>query len=193
MSAPVARRGRVTGLRSPHPLGQLLPGVFEDDDFVQRFTEGLDEVLAPALCALDCLDGYVDPELAPPDFLQWLASCLGVDQDGSLGVERQRAVVRYAVWASRRQGTALGIAIAVAVVTGLWPEVRDSGGATWSRSATAEPPPSARPIVEVVIDPGELAVDTAQVERVIAAVKPAHVPHSLVVLGGTLAAAGGAA
>ncbi|HEV2755280.1 MAG TPA: phage tail protein [Actinomycetota bacterium] len=193
MSHGAGRRGRVTGLRSPHPLGELLPGLYESDDFAQRFTAALDEVLAPGFCALDCLESYVDPDLTPPDFLRWLASCLGLDPDGSLPTDRLRAVVRHAAGTLRGQGTAKGIAAAVAAVTGLRVWVSDSGGTTSSRSATAEPPASSPPLVEVTVDARGSGVDRARVERVIAAVKPAHVPHALVVLGERAAAAGGAA
>ena len=66
-------RGAVPGLPTPHPIGLALPALYLDDGFTQRFTAGLDEVLAPVLLTLDCLDAYLDLELAPPDFLDWLA------------------------------------------------------------------------------------------------------------------------
>lgn len=186
-----SRRG-VTGLASPHPIGRMLPSLYEDDDFAQRFTAALDEVLAPAICVLDCLDGYVDPALTPPDFLRWLASSLGVEQDDSLPIDRLRFALRHAARAVRMEGTAQGITAAVAAVTGLRVRVSDSGGAMWSRSAFAEPPPAPAPVVEVRLDTRSDAVDVARVERVVAAAKPAHVPHAVVFAGDAVTTEGAA-
>ncbi|MGV9897114.1 hypothetical protein ACWDVV_23095, partial [Streptomyces tendae] len=49
----------------------MLPAVFADDDLALRFVGGLDDVLAPILNVLDCLDTYFDPALTPADFAQW--------------------------------------------------------------------------------------------------------------------------
>ncbi|MFD0823820.1 phage tail protein, partial [Micromonospora zhanjiangensis] len=99
-------RGSVPGLVSPHPIGQQLPAMFLEDDFAQRFTAGLDEVLAPILLTLDSLDTYFDLELAPPDFLDWLAGWVAapVDPDRPPGVRRD--LVRHAVEVHRWRGTA---------------------------------------------------------------------------------------
>ena len=70
----MSTRGLVAGLDAAHPLGWLLPAMYQEDEFAQRFTGALDTVLAPLVTALDNLDAYVDPALAPPDFLEWLAS-----------------------------------------------------------------------------------------------------------------------
>src|SRR4029078_7442547 len=68
-----AVRGTIPGALSPVPIAGLLPGIYQDDLFTQQFTGGLDDVLAPVFTTLDCLDTYVDPWLAPEDFLEWLA------------------------------------------------------------------------------------------------------------------------
>lgn len=193
MSARTGRRGPVTGLLSPHPLGRLLPGLYEADDLAQRLTSALDEVIAPAVSVLDCLDAYVDPQLAPPDFVRWLASCLGIEDDEALPLERRRNLLRHAPRALRMQGTAYGIAAAVAAVGGVRVHVRDSGGATWSRSATAEPPPSPSPFVEVRVEGSIAVADWERVDRAVAAAKPADVPHVVLAGDEPVAVAGGAA
>ena len=48
------------------PLIQRLPSMYQDGMFIDEFTAGLDIVLAPIIATLDCLDAYVDPEVAPP-------------------------------------------------------------------------------------------------------------------------------
>lgn len=169
-------RGPAPGLATPHPLGALLPSVYQDDDFVQRFTAGLDDVLAPVLSVLDCLDAYVDPALAPEDFVAWLEGWAGLERDEDVPLERRRAMVASATAAYRMHGTARGIAATVRALTGAEPAVRDTGGATWSISPVAAPPEPAAPEVVVTVPPG-LDVDLRAIDRAVAAAKPAHVPH----------------
>ena len=38
-------RGTVTGLDSPHPLGGLMPAVYQDDNFTMRWTGALDSLI----------------------------------------------------------------------------------------------------------------------------------------------------
>src|SRR3954468_10105499 len=102
-------RGLIENLSTRCPLGGMLPMLYQDDDFALRFTAALDEVLAPALWALDDLDAYVDPWLAPPDFLEWVAGWVGVELDQTWSEERRRAMVAGAADLFRWQGTARAI------------------------------------------------------------------------------------
>ncbi len=74
-------RALLPGLGTRHPLGAQLPSVYAEDDFVQRFTAALDDILAPVLCTLDSLPAYFDPALAPADFLEYLAAWVGAPGD----------------------------------------------------------------------------------------------------------------
>ncbi|MEH1016917.1 phage tail protein [Micromonospora sp. CPCC 206060] len=177
-------RGAVPGLASPHPIGQALPAAYLEDDFAQRFTAGLDEVLAPVLLTLDCLDAYLDLDLAPPDFLDWLAGWVAapVDGDGPVGggapvdgdgpAHQRRELVRHAVELHRWRGTARGIALAVELATGAPVEVTDSGGVSCSTTPTDAPPPEGQAEVRVRIARG---ADEAVVRRILAATVPVHV------------------
>ncbi|SDZ21676.1 phage tail protein domain-containing protein [Micromonospora pattaloongensis] len=169
-------RGSVPGLVSPHPIGQQLPAMYLEDDFAQRFTAGLDEVLAPILLTLDCLDAYFDLALAPPDFLDWLAGWVAAPLDGDGPPEVRRELVRRAVEVHRWRGTARGVALAVRVATGATVEITDSGGVTWSATPTDAPPPDEVPEVRIRV-PGY--VDEALVRQVVASAVPAHVRVTL--------------
>src|ERR1700730_1144995 len=68
-------------LPSRYPIGGLLPALYADDDFAQRFTAGLDTMIAPVVSTLDNLAAYFDSRLAPEDFLMWLASWVGAELD----------------------------------------------------------------------------------------------------------------
>ncbi|WP_231605703.1 phage tail protein [Micromonospora sp. HK10] len=165
-------RGSVPGLVSPHPIGQQLPAMYLEDDFAQRFTAGLDEVLAPILLTLDCLDAYFDLELAPPDFLDWLAGWVAAPVDGDRSPDVRRDLVRHAVEVHGWRGTARGVVLALRVAAGVAAEVTDSGGVTCSATPTDAPPPDETPEVRVRIR-GE--ADEALVRHVLAAAVPAHV------------------
>ena len=83
-------RGHLPDLVSPHPLGERLPALYQEDSFTQRLLAAMDQVLAPVLGSLDSLDAYLDPSLAPEDFLHWLAGWLGFALDESWPLERSK-------------------------------------------------------------------------------------------------------
>lgn len=176
-------RGTVPGLPSPHPLGQLLPAVYLEDDFAQRFTAGLDEVLAPVLLTLDCLDSYLDPWLTPDDFLEWLASWVGVELDETWPPARRRALVTRAAWLHARRGTRAGLTEYLRLVTGLDVEVSESGGARWSTEPGAPPPGTYPPRLIVRVRTADPAgVDTARLERAVREARPAGLPYEIQVV-----------
>jgi len=173
-------RGLVPGLVSPHPLGPALPAIYQEDDFTQRFVTALDEVVAPLFSTLDNLDAYLDPHLAPDDFVTWLGTWVGAALDETWDLDRRRAVVASAVDLYRLRGTAASLAAQVEIQTGGTVEIIENGGTAWSVDPGGELPGSAGPamIVRVsVADPR--SVDTARLEALIATAKPAHVAHRL--------------
>lgn len=178
-------RGRIDGLANPHPLGARLPAVLQQDDFTQRLTGALDEVLAPALWVLDNVDAYLDPHLAPLDFVAWLAAVVGVELDETWPESRQRTLVARAVELYSWRGTARGIAELVETYTGAQVDVADSGGVTWSAVPGGEPPGEPSPTVRVRVRATEPeAMDHSRVEALVAEAKPAHVAHSVEVVAG---------
>lgn len=170
-------RGTVDGLASPCPLGERLPGLYRDDDFAQRLTAAFDETMAPVLAALDNFSAYLDPTLAPVDFLQWLAGWVGVALDENWPLERQRDLVARVAELYRRRGTAGALAEQVALYAGTVPEVIESGGVAWSATPGEDLPGSDEPnlVVRVsVADPSD--VDIGRLEAIVAEARPAHVP-----------------
>ncbi len=169
-------RTAIADLPTPHPIGERLPAVYLDDEFTQGFTAALDAVLAPAFLTLDCFAGYLDPWLAPADFLDWLASwvALGLDEDRT---ERQRReLVAGAVELHRWRGTNRGLAAHVRLLTGGAVEVVDSGGCTHSDRPDAPLPGTAGAgvVVRVRVD-DPATVDQAWLRAAVADVVPAHV------------------
>jgi phage tail-like protein len=171
-------RGTVEGLPTAAPIGLTLPGLYQEDEFTQRFTGGLDDVLAPVLTTLDCLGAYVDPQLAPEDFLPWLAGWVGIAVDPDWPVGTQRALVARAIELFRLRGTAAGLREQVAVFTGGEVEVSDSGGVRWSTEPGGAPTGDGRPWVAVRLTTAE-TVSPQLLDALVAAAKPAHVVHEV--------------
>jgi phage tail-like protein len=181
-------RGHVPGLASPYALGPTLPSLYQEDSFAQRFTSAFDDVLAPIHASLDNLAAYVDPWLAPEDFVDWLSEWVGAIVDGTWDVERRRASVAYAADLYRMRGTSRGLAAQVELVTGGSVEIVENGGAAWTLDPTEKMPgkPELSLVVRVTVaDPKSL--DMGRLDRLVAAAKPAHIPHTIEVLpaGGT--------
>jgi phage tail-like protein len=175
-------RGTIEDLATPHPLGYLLPGLYHDNDIAQRFTGALDVVLAPVLGTLDSSDAYVDPRLAPLDFVEWLAEWVGVELDASWPEGRQRALVHRAAELFAWRGTVRGVAEAVAIYTGAIPEILESGATAWTGTPppTGELPgsPAGGLIVRVRVPAGEgQNIDLGRLDRLVEAAKPAHIAH----------------
>jgi phage tail-like protein len=173
-------RGLVLELESPHPMGAVLPALYQEDPFAQRLTSALDDVLAPVFAALDNLPAYLDPELAPADFLCWLANWVGVGLDENWPEERQRELVARAADLYRRRGTVFALAEQIALYTGATPEIEDSGGVASSATPGGTMPGTGDPrLVVRVRVPDPESVDVRRLEALVAEAKPAHVPHQV--------------
>jgi phage tail-like protein len=178
-------RGTVERLATPRALVEQLPAALQEDDFCTRMTSAFDEVLAPIFNVLDCFPSYLDPQLAPQDFVEWLASWVGVDIDETWTLERRRRLIQDAVALYRVRGTAAGLSAHVRLYAGASPEIRDSGGCTWSQSANSEFPGSAQPHLKVRLRlDDESAIRRSTVTRIIDANRPAHVPFEVEILVG---------
>ncbi|WP_432585021.1 phage tail protein [Streptomyces sp. HD1123-B1] len=171
-------RAAVPGLGSPYSLAQLLPAVYQDDGFTLRLTAGWDEVIAPVISTLDCLDAYLEPWLTPPDFLRWLADRMGTQLDENWPERRQRAATAHAVSGHRTRGTVDGVRERIALATGGTVELVDSGG-VFTSAAPETPIPTGLPPVTLirVMVPAGREVDPAALEEVIREFLPAHVPY----------------
>lgn len=173
-------RGLIPGLESPQPLGAMLPGIYQGDDFAQRFTAGLDDVLAPILSTLDNLAAYFDPRTAPEDFLEFMSTWVGIYLQESWSLDRRRDVVQAAVGIHRGRATAGGIRETVAMVLDAPVEVIDSGGTAWSQRPGGQLPGSAELELVIRVDLPELSdLEMRRLDSLVALVKPAHVPHRI--------------
>jgi phage tail-like protein len=185
IAAPPAelKRGLVSSLTTPHPLGQYLPSLYQEDDFAQRFLSAFDAALAPIFSTLDNLNAYMDPWLAPEDFLDWLGSWFGLVLDEAWSVERRRALVANAFEFYRMRGTSRGLKAHLEVFTGGTVEIVDTGGLATSTTAGAPFPgsPNFALLVRVQVD-DPAAINMVRLEALVAAAKPAHLTHRIQVV-----------
>ncbi|MEU5438348.1 phage tail protein [Streptomyces sp. NPDC020719] len=181
----MSRRAAVPGLPSRYPIGGQLPGLYADDDFAQRFTAGLDTVLAPVFATLDNLPAYLDPRVAPLDFVAWLTSWVGAGDDPAWPPELRRAAVIRAVELHRWRGTRRGLLERLRLTLGVDADVRDDGGAVWSSTAGADLPPERSGDVVVRVWPGRGPdVDEERVREIIRDLCPVHVSCRVEILPG---------
>jgi phage tail-like protein len=169
-------------LETRYPLIDGLPAVYRGDDFMMRFIAGFDDVLASVHAAVDDLDGYLDPALTPPDFLEWLGGWLGLVVDRSWPIRRRREFVAKAFSVYRWRGTARGIAEAVELYTGVRPEVEDSGAVEAGPEPLGQIPGSDPAEVVVRVRSGTGQIDPNIIDRIVSEVKPAHVRHRVEVV-----------
>ncbi|MFJ4966474.1 Phage tail protein [Streptomyces sp. ADI96-02] len=171
-------RAAVDGLGSPYSLVDLLPSVYQEDPFTVRLTAGWDEVIAPLISTLDCLSAYLDPRLAPEDFLAWLADRMGTQLDEKWPLERKRAVTALALSGHRIRGTVAGARERIALATGGTVELFDSGGVVTSRTPGTVFPADHREtvLVRVTVDSDEQEAGV-DLDALMREWMPAHVPY----------------
>ncbi|MFI6294780.1 phage tail protein I [Nonomuraea sp. NPDC050790] len=166
-------RGAVNGLASAHPMGEQLPAIFTGDN-AQNLTRALDEVLAPVLTTLDCLDSYLDPALTPSDMLPWLAGWVAIGFGEQMREDQRRALVAEAVSLHRGRGTLGALIRLVKTLTGIDAQVTDSGGVGWSTRPGGDLPGTDEATVTIHL-PDETEVDSKWLWEVLELGVPAHV------------------
>jgi phage tail-like protein len=135
---PVSARYRV---------GDRVPGLYQEDPLFLELCAALDELLAPMVTALDCFSAYLDPALAPVDFLDWLAGLVGVQPDSTDSVPRLRASIAGALAGYRVRGTVAGLRAAATAAAGVAVRMVDGGGVAWAASRGTARVPEFTPTV----------------------------------------------
>ncbi|MFI5733412.1 phage tail protein [Kribbella sp. NPDC051587] len=172
-------RGLVDGLHNPHPLLAILPGIYGEDDLAARLTTVFDDALAPIVSTLDNFPAYLDPALAPEDFVEVLGSWVAAFTDPRIPADRQRLLVAAAVELHRSRGAAAALRETLRLAGGIEAEVTESGGTAWSAQAQSTPPGSDLPRLVVRVP---ASADEAVVRRIVEALRPANLPARIEVV-----------
>jgi phage tail-like protein len=157
-----------------------------DDDFVERFCRGLDEVVAPVLVTLDSLDVYVDPQLTPDAFLSWLGGWVALGARLRWPEDSWRTLIDEASDLFRRRGTAWALQRVVELYTGGHVEVDDPGWSDVSPDPSAAPGGAGPGVVDVIVRGGRIQPDDraqmAGLRHVVREAVPAHVANRVEVI-----------
>jgi len=177
----MSTRGTITGLPVSQPIVENLPSIYHDGLFIRDFTSGLDEVLAPTISVLDCLHAYIDPELAPPDFVEWLGGWVGTTLDEDWTLERRRLFLANAVAVYATRGTGHGLEDELELYTGGTSTVADPGRVWTSSLPTDQAARRERQTedrtVHVTVDVTDGAsVNWPALQAMVRAAVPAHLP-----------------
>jgi phage tail-like protein len=156
-----------------------LPAVYQEQDFGTRFVGALEGLLDPIVAVLDGLGAHFDPDLAPRDVLDLLASWVGVDLDEAQTIPARRETVRQAAELGRRRGTVGGLRLALELSFPDLPlRVEDEGGVVWSTDGGGEVA-AGSPRFIVYCDKPVAPEVQAAIARTIEQVKPVHTSYRL--------------
>lgn len=97
---------------------QYLPEIYEKDDFTSRFLMLFESFWKPISRQIEQVDSYFDPLLTPGPFVTWLASWLGLPQDDLLPTDRQRSLVKNAMFLYQCRGTSAALKKYLEIYTG---------------------------------------------------------------------------
>lgn len=174
-------RGTVPGLINRTPYRTRMPSVYQDDDLLGRMLAAVDEVIAPVIVTVDGLHHYVDPWLAPADFVDMLAAWMGLDLDDHVPLDGRRAAVSGAMRLHRMRGTMRGIAEGIQLLVGsaVTVSVTDNGGASASTEPGGPLPGSAQAELRVTLTGKADDALLARVTEVARVLAPAHVPTTV--------------
>jgi phage tail-like protein len=102
---------------------RFLPALFQQDDLMGRFLMLFGSFWRPLEHQIDDLWLYFDPRLTPAEFLPWLASWLSLVLDESWPEEKQRQLIRSAIFLYRKRGTKRGLEEFLTIYSGAKPDI----------------------------------------------------------------------
>lgn len=172
---------------------RYLPAIYRQDPLLCRLLLIFESVLAPLERMVDTLPLYTEPEIAPREFLPWLAHWVALSLDSAWPVERQRALIAAAVEIYRWRGTRRGLKRHIQAYTGVEPLIQEYqdgfvlGGETrlglTTRLATEPRNPVLFIITVPVAEPQR--IDPAVVRAIVDEDKPAHATYRLRIVEAT--------
>jgi phage tail-like protein len=95
-----------------------LPELYAQDELVGRFLMLFESFWSPIETQIGAMPYYLDSRMTPSRFLPWLASWLGLELDERLPQERQRRLIRSAIWLFRKRGTKAALREYLEIYTG---------------------------------------------------------------------------
>lgn len=148
---------------------EYLPSIYSDDEFLGRYLLIFESILSPIIWSVDNFDMYLTPDVAPPEWLRWMAGWFDLLLVNDLPVERQRAVMRQIGWLFLRRGTRVGLERLLALYFGVRPEIIEN----------PDDEDSCHFVVRLPLSESNTRMGREIAERLIASQKPAFASHLL--------------
>lgn len=102
---------------------QYLPAIFADDEFLGRYLLIFESLLSPIIWTIDNFDLFLSPEVAPAQWLQWMAGWFDLLMLPELPIARQRQIAQQIGWLFLRRGTPAGLQRLLELYFGVTPEI----------------------------------------------------------------------
>ncbi|MCL3861861.1 phage tail protein [Actinotalea sp. K2] len=127
-------------MRSDQWMLSQLPVGMTSDDFFTRFVSIFQEEAGTLLAHADNLEHLVDPSLAPPQMVRWIATWIGLaGLDPGLPDDSARKLVATASSTLGWRGTKSGLTAILEAYSGGPVHVQDGGGVWREGEAPADP------------------------------------------------------
>lgn len=102
---------------------EYLPGIYHSNLFLSRFLLIFESILSPVNRTTENLHHYFDPQVTPPEFVDWLGSWLGLVLDERWPEQRRRDLIAAATNLYQWRGTKYGLSEFLRLYTGIEPEI----------------------------------------------------------------------
>lgn len=158
----------------------LLPPIYHDQRFLQRFLLIFKSILSPLDRQIAQISHYFDPRLAPEPLLPWLASWVDLTLDERWPDTRRRELIRSASVLYRWRGTRRGLLDYLRIYIGPGADIRIVEQGQEQRNLGEEPlPPHTFRVIIEAPRPSLDELDRGLLERIIELEKPAHTAYQL--------------
>lgn len=142
---------------------KYLPAIYAEDEFLGRYLLIFESLLSPIVWVIDNFDLYLTPDIAPREWLAWMAGWFDLLLLPELPIERQREIMRQAGWLFLRRGTRAGLRRLLELYFGVQPEIIETG--------------NCRFVVRLTLKDAQLGEEVAK--RLINSQKPAFASYTL--------------
>ena len=145
---------------------QLLPGLFHDNEFLNRYLQIFETIWEPLETRQDHIDAYFDSRMAPARFLPWLASWFDMELSPHWPEPSRRELIAHAAFLDQHRGTRIGLEGALQHAFNCQTEIADDPNQPFIFQ------------VRLAENPNE-PINRSLLEQVIHQYKPAHAGYVL--------------
>ena len=172
-----------------------LPAIFQgesgqtESSFTERFLRAFEEYLNDFETRIEESSLAMNVDFAPPEFLPWLAECVGLTLDSGFPESKKRRFLHEAAALFRMRGSRRGLSRHLEIYSGVKPQIfdRPHRGLKLGEGTVFGRKPRLGHLAEhtflvVLTVPRSSKIDMNVVKRIIEAHRPAHTAYELSVI-----------